>query len=93
MDNDIIAAKILFALARKRKWGKSYTAYENMLRQFKTASLGKTGMKHAKNLADDLVKQGFILKKPTNYGLHVYLNPKRAQEIKKTIHDKIGFSF
>jgi len=93
MDNDLIRAKILFALARKRKWGASHTAYENMLRQFKSASLGKIGYKNAQNTADNLIKEGFIIKKPTNYGLQVSLNPVKAQEIKKIILDKLDFSF
>lgn len=92
MDNEEIRAKLLFALARHRKWGESHTAYENMLRQFKTEALGKAGLKNVKNLADGLIKEGFIIKKPTNYGLHVSLNPKKSQEIKKIIRDKIGFN-
>jgi len=92
MDSDLIRAKILFALARKRKWGESHTAWENMLRQFKSQSLGKAGMKNAANIAEDLVREGFIIKKPTSYGLHVSLNPRRAEEIKETIRKEIGFS-
>jgi len=91
MDNEEIRAKLLFALARHRKWGESHTSYENMLRQFRSEALGKAGLKNVKNLADDLIKKGFIIKKPTNYGLQVSLNPKKAQEIKKIIRDKIGF--
>ena len=77
MDTDIIRAKLLFALARHRKWGESHTTYENMFRSFKSESLGKAGLKHAKNIADELMREVFILKKPTNYGLQVSLNPRR----------------
>ena len=93
MDNGIIRAKLLFALVRHRKWGESHTAYENMLRQFKSEALGKAGLKNVKNIADELVKEGFILKKPTAYGLHVSLNPRRAEEIKKQVQEQLGFSF
>ncbi|MBI4896273.1 MAG: hypothetical protein HY832_01880 [Candidatus Aenigmarchaeota archaeon] len=31
----------------------------------------------------ELMKEGFIMRKPTNYGEHVYLNPKMVYEAKK----------
>lgn len=91
MDNESIRAKLLFALARKRKWGESHTAYENMFRQFKSESLGKAGLKYAKNIAEDLMREGFVLKKPTHYGLQISLNPKKADEIKMIIKTQLGF--
>jgi len=91
MDNELIYAKLLFALARKRKWGESHTAYEHMFRQFKSEMLGKEGMKLATKAAEELVKKGFIIKKATHYGLQVSLNPRMSQEIKKIIKEQIGF--
>ncbi|MBI2578804.1 MAG: hypothetical protein HYW26_03775 [Candidatus Aenigmarchaeota archaeon] len=91
MDNEEIRARLLFSLARKRKWGESHTAYENMFRQFKSESLGKAGLKNVENIADELVKEGLIIKKPAHYGLQVSLNPKKSQEIKKLIREKLGF--
>ncbi|MBI2583314.1 MAG: hypothetical protein HYW25_01480 [Candidatus Aenigmarchaeota archaeon] len=91
MNNGVFRAKILFALARKRKWGESHTAYENMFRIFRSEALGKHGLKNVKNLADDLVREGFIMTKPAHYGLQVSLNPKRAQEIKKLIKEYLGY--
>ncbi|MCX6815619.1 MAG: hypothetical protein NT120_02090 [Candidatus Aenigmarchaeota archaeon] len=91
MDNEEINARILFSLARKRKWGESHTAYENMFRTFKSESLGKGGLKFAKNLADELIRDGFILRKPAHYGLQVSLNPAKSQEIKKLIKENLGF--
>ncbi|MBI4174090.1 MAG: hypothetical protein HY517_00460 [Candidatus Aenigmarchaeota archaeon] len=91
MDNDLIRAKILFALARHRKWGESHTAYENMMRQFRSQMLGKEGMKIATKIAEELIREGFIIKKPTHYGLQVSLNPKKSQEIKEIIRKNIGF--
>ena len=72
----------MFALTRKRKWGESHTAYENMFRQFKSESLGKAGLKNVKNIAEVLMKEEFILKKPAHYGLQVSLNPKKSGEMK-----------
>ena len=91
MDNFEIGARLLFSLARKRKWGESHTSYENLFKQFQSAALGKTVMKQAKNTAEELVRQGLIMKKPTGYGLRVSLNPNRAFEIKKRIKEKLGF--
>ncbi len=91
MDNDFIRAKLLFALARHRKWGESHTAYENMIRQFKTEALGKAGLKYAKNIAEELMRQSLLLKKPTHYGLQVSLNPRKSEEIKKLIKEQLGF--
>jgi hypothetical protein len=89
MDNNQI--RRLFALARKRKWGESHTAYENMFRQFKSQALGKAGLKNVKNITEDLFKKGFIFKKFTGYGLHVSLNPRKAKEIKHVIKKELYF--
>ncbi|KHO48228.1 MAG: hypothetical protein QT00_C0001G0242 [archaeon GW2011_AR5] len=91
MDNELIRAKILFALARHRKWGESHTAYENMMKQFRSQMLGREGMKIAARMAEELMREGFIIKKPTHYGLQVSLNPKKSQEIKEIIRKNIGF--
>ena len=34
---------------------------------------------------DDIMKEGYIIKKPTQYGFHVSLNPRMMDEIKKEI--------
>ncbi len=34
-------------------------------------------------ITEDLIREGFIVRKPTSYGEHVYLNPKRVYEAKK----------
>ena len=91
MDNSIIRAKLLFTLARKRKWGESHTAYENLFRQFRSELLGKEGMKLATKIANDLIREGFVIKKPTSYGLQVSLNPNKSMEIKKLIKEQLGF--
>ena len=91
MDNEEIRARMLFALARHRKWGESHTAYEHMFRQFKTEARGKAALKDVGKLADDLIRAGLVLKKPTHYGLQVSLNPHKAQEIKKIIKDELRF--
>lgn len=91
MDNDEIRAELLFSLYRNRKWGESHTAYENLLKYFRSKAVGKHAMKNIKKLAEELVREGFILAKPTNYGLQISLNPRKADEIKKLIKEKLGF--
>lgn len=92
MDNEhFIKAKLLYALARKRKWGESHTAYENIFKILKSEYLGKEGLRQAKDFAEDLIRAGFIIKKPTGYGLQVSLNPHQAQEIKRIIQEQLGF--
>ncbi|MBI3190096.1 hypothetical protein HYZ41_00155 [archaeon] len=34
-------------------------------------------------VAQDLIREGFVVRKPTSYGEHVYLNPKRVYDAKK----------
>ena len=92
MDNiKTLKARLLFSLARKRKWGESHTAYENMFKSLKSEAFGKDALKMVKKLADELVRDGLIIKKPTHYGLQVSLNPAFAYEIKKMIKDCLGF--
>ena len=92
MDNEQrCSALILFSLARKRKWGESHTAYENLFKVFRSEALGKHGMKEAKNVADNLIRNSFIIRKPTSYGIQISLNPNKSQEIKKLIKEQLGF--
>jgi len=90
MDNELIKAKILYSLARKRKWGESHTAWENLFRVFKSEAAGKDIMRQAKEAADELYRQGFILKKPTGYGLQVSLNPNFSHNVKVIIKENLG---
>ncbi len=82
---DLIKAKLLFKLARRRNWGGSHTAFDNLRKGFKPKD-------HAlvKTVAEDLIKENFLFKKPTSYGLHVSLNHEKAQEIKRIISDFLG---
>ncbi len=85
-----LKAEILLNLARKRCFGGKHTAIENMYRGLDQKRLGKEGLKRAKRLGDELIKQGFIIPKPTHYGLQVSLNPKKASEIKESIKENLG---
>ena len=39
----------------------------------------------AKDAVKELIKGGFVLQKPTSYGLQVSLNPERIDEITRII--------
>ena len=73
---------ILRKLFRRRIIGGKHTAIEHL-----TKGLPKHVIGEAKNVVDNLMKEGFILTKPTSYGLHVSLNPKKIDEIFKIIEN------
>jgi len=85
MNLEIIKAKILFKLARRRNWGNSHTAFDNLKKGFKPNEHNAV-----KEAADELIKQNFLFKKPTGYGLHVSLNHEKAKEIKQKISELLG---
>lgn len=85
MDLEIVKAKILFKLARRRNWGNSHTAFDNLKKGFKPADHNDV-----KRAADELIKENFLFKKPTSYGLHVSLNQEKAKEIKQKISELLG---
>lgn len=77
VSDDELKASILHRLAKKRKWGESHTAFENVAKGVPSHLKGKL-----KDLAEELIKEGFIIKKPTGYGLQISLNVERSEEIK-----------
>lgn len=83
--NEYIKAKLLFKLARRRNWGGSHTAFDNLWRGFKPHEHEKV-----KEAAEELIKDNLLLKKPTGYGLQVSLNPQMAKEIKQIIANMLG---
>lgn len=87
-DSDIKAA-ILFKLFNLAKWGGSHTAFENLKKGFKPRELGRKGLKRIEDCAEDLIREGLILRKPTSYGLQVSLNPRKHQEIHRIIQEYV----
>ncbi len=96
VSDDELKASILHRLAKKRKWGESHTAFENVAKGVPSHLRGKL-----KDLAEELIKEGlsrwqknrdkfwhqkdakgFIIKKPTSYGLQISLSVERSEEIK-----------
>lgn len=75
-----IRADILHRLHRKKKWGKSHTSFDNLQKGVPSHLKGKY-----LEIGKELVKNGFLIAKPTHYGTEVSLNPGRRKEIIKTI--------
>jgi hypothetical protein len=79
--DDEIKATILFKLHKRGNWGASHTAFDNLHKGFKEADMGKQGIKRAETIAKDLIREGWIIPKPTSYGLQIALNPRENQAI------------
>lgn len=73
---------ILRKLFRRRIIGGKHTAIEHL-----TKGLPKHVVGEAKIAVNELIKEGFILPKPTSYGLQVSLNPEKVDEISKIIEE------
>ena len=71
---------ILRKLYRHRIIGGKHTAIAHL-----TKGLPKHITGAAKETVKELIKEGFILQKPTSYGLQVSLNPEKIDEISKII--------
>lgn len=82
---ETIKAKLLFKLARRRNWGGSHTAFDNLKRGFHPKDHNAV-----KAAAEQLIKDGFLLRKPTGYGLHISLNQQKSKEIKQIIYELLG---
>ena len=73
-----IKATILYNLRRKKVIGGVHTHFDTIKRGF-PSHLGKDINKVAKSL----IKDGFILLKPTSYGLQVSLNKDKINEYRR----------
>ena len=75
-----IKTVILRKLVIHSIWGAKHTNYE-----FVQKGLPKDLRGSAKDVADDLIKNGILLSHPTSYGMQISLNPERAKEIKAAL--------
>jgi len=62
--------------------GGKHTAFEHV-----TAGIPKHLRGDAKSAAEQLIKKGLLLIKPTGYGLHTSLNPERLEEIIRILEE------
>jgi len=88
MEDDKIKATILYHLRRKKVIGGVHAPFNTLRRGF-PSHLGKDIL----NIAKSLIKEGLLITKPTNQGLHVSLNKERIAEIDVFIKKVLGFNF
>jgi hypothetical protein len=77
-----IRQRILRKMVRHNWWGGKHTAFDNIPKGFP-----KELWKDVKNELKQLAREGFVVKKPTGYGLHVSLNVGMKPEIEKIIFE------
>jgi hypothetical protein len=80
-----IEARILLKLAKRGKWGGAHTSLDNIKKGWNARDLGKEGVKRVQKITKDLIREGFVLSKPTHYGLEVSLNARKSAEIEQII--------
>ncbi len=69
---------ILGKLVRKRMWMHKHTSIHNLPKGLPDRLRSR---KEVRKVIDDLLKTDFLLSKPTNYGLEVFLNIKKKKDI------------
>ncbi len=76
LSDETIKNHIIFKLHWKRYWGGKHTALESVKKGI-PKHLGGRYL----DMVKGLIKEGFILSKPTSYGLQISLNPNKREEI------------
>ena len=71
------------ALAQARLLGRRHTSPKNAIKGIPGHLIGE-----AKNAITELIKEGFVLTKPTNYGTQIYLNREKKSLIEAIINEK-----
>ncbi len=88
MEEEVIAATVLYNLRRKKVIGGKHTHFDTLKKGF-PGHLGKDIGKVAK----DLIRKRWIVTKPTSYGLQVSLNKNIIKEIEEFILRILGAKF
>ncbi|VVB80791.1 Uncharacterised protein [uncultured archaeon] len=78
MEKEEIIKSLLRKMVYMGKWGASHTSVDNLPKGFPAHLRGEV-----KDVAKDLIKKGFLLSKPTSYGVEVSLNPEKKKEIEE----------
>lgn len=84
-DYQKIRFHILNKLYLRRKWGASHTSIDLV-----SKGLPKHQIGDAKDIANNLITEGLLLKKPSTKELHVSLNPRKKAEICGIINEGPG---
>jgi len=87
-EEEQIKATILYNLRRKRVIGGVHTPFDTLKRGFPSHLKGDID-----KIAKELIKNGFLVAKPTFYGLQVSLNKEKISEIEEFIKNILGVGF
>lgn len=75
-----IKRTLLERMVSKRIWGGKHIDYEHMANGFPSHL-----RKNVLSVGDELIRDGLIIKKPAGYGLQVFLNINKKDEIMRYI--------
>ena len=75
--------KILFKLKRNFYIGKRHTSEDNVIKGFPTNERG-----NLKKALKKLIQSGYLIPKPTSYGLEIAINPSRMKEINEILKEE-----
>ena len=78
----VIKQFIIRKLYRKRMWLHKHTNINNLP---KGLSNELRASREVRKAIDELLKEQFLLSKPTHYGLEVILNPRKIKDIEELI--------
>lgn len=82
MLQEAIRRKLLKKLYLQKIIQHKHTSFDNLPKGFPSNLRGQV-----KEVAEQLIKEGLLLSKPTSYGLEVSLNHERIGEIEKIIEE------
>ncbi len=88
INDETIKARLLYHLRKKRVIGGVHTHFDTLRRGF-PKHLGK----EVENNSKELIKEGWLITKPTSYGLQVSLNKEKLIEIENFIEKILGLKF
>lgn len=80
--NSQIKGKVLHKLTRKGKFEHSHTALDNLTKGFPPDLRGR-----AKEMSHELIKEGILHLKKTNYGKQVSINLEKKERIMEYIDE------
>jgi hypothetical protein len=87
-DEDKVKATILYNLRRKKVIGGVHTHFDTLKRGF-PSHMGK----NINKIAKQLIKDKYIITKPSSYGLQVSLNKSKLKAIESFIMDVLNVKF
>jgi len=77
---DIYQKALLEKMYKLRYIGGRHTSEDNVVKGFPKHERG-----NLKKALKKLIREGYIIPKPTSYGLEVSLNPRMIEEIRKIL--------